>query len=270
MTDTPPRYRTVKELQDEVAENVHEMQELIPLQVELVKFQRQLIASGSKLLVIFEGRDAAGKDGTIKRIVEHLSPREARVVALPAPSDRDKTMWYFERWVRRLPAAGECVLFNRSWYNRAGVERVMGFCTSDELQQFTESVQDFEAMLVRSGIRLVKYYLDVSKDEQAERLEERTRDPLKQWKTSPLDAVAQQRWEDYSRARDEMLERSDSKAAPWTIVRADRKHRAHVNVMRDLLARLDYEDKDASLLHVDRDVVFEYPGGQPKRGLLAP
>ena len=247
-----------------------EVRALIPLQIELVKLQRHLIASGWKLLVIFEGRDAAGKDGTIKRFLEHLSPREARSVALPAPTDRDKTLWYFTRWVRHLPAATEFVLFNRSWYNRAGVERVMGFCTHDELEAFMRSAPAFEQMLIRSGVHLFKYYLDVSKGEQAARLDDRKRDPLKQWKSSPLDAVAQERWDDYSRARDLMLERTHTAAAPWTIVRADHKHQARMNIMRDLLARLDYEAKDRTLLETDKNVVFEYPGGKPKAGLLTP
>ena len=268
-----PRKKTashVAERRSDDLRNFEEEQELIPLQIELVKLQRHLIASGGKLLVILEGRDAAGKDGTIKRVVEHLSPRETRVVALPVPSERDKTLWYFERWVRHLPAASEFVLFNRSWYNRAGVERVMGFCTHDEFEEFMESVPDFEQMLTRSGIHLLKYYLDVSKAEEAARLQDRRRDPLKQWKSSPLDAVAQERWDDYSRARDEMLRRTHSKSTPWTIVRADHKHLAHMNLVRDLLSRVDYEDKTRSLLDIDRDVVFPYPGGKPVKGLLAP
>jgi polyphosphate kinase 2 len=254
----------------DVREALNEAQDLIPLQIELVKLQRHLIASGGKLLTIFEGRDAAGKDGTIKRFVEYLSPRETRVVALGVPTERDKTTWYFQRWVPHLPAASEFVLFNRSWYNRAGVERVMGFCTHDEFEAFMDSVGEFEHMLVRSNIHVFKYYLDVSKAEQAERLEDRQRDPLKQWKSSPLDAVAQERWDDYSRARDEMLKRTHTKAAPWTIVRADHKHRARINIMRDMLSRLDYEDKDGGLLHTDKDVVVEYPGGSPDKGLLVP
>ncbi len=254
----------------EVREELREAAELIPLQIELVKLQRSLIESGGKLLVIFEGRDAAGKDGTIKRFVEHMSPRETRVVALGVPTERDKTTWYFQRWVSHLPAASEFVLFNRSWYNRAGVERVMSFCTPHQYEEFIDSVAEFEHMLVRSSIQVIKYYLDISKDEQAERLEARTRDPLKQWKTSALDAVALERWDDYSRARDEMLERTHSEHAPWTIVRGDRKHRARINAMRDLLSRVEYAGKDESLLRVDHDVVVEYPGGKPGKGLLAP
>ena len=245
-------------------------EELEPLQIELVKAQRHLIATNEKLLVIFEGRDAAGKDGTIKRLTEYTSPRETRIVALPAPSDREQTQWYFQRWVEHLPAAGEFVLFNRSWYNRAGVERVMNFCTDAQLHDFWASVPGFESMLVREHIQIVKYYLEISKSEQAERLEDRRHDPLKQWKSSPLDAVAQDRWDAYSRARDEMLERTHHTDAPWTIVRANHKHRAHKQIMRDLLSRLEYEDKDKSLLDVDREVVFEYPGGKPEPGLLKP
>jgi polyphosphate kinase 2 len=254
----------------EVRDALEEAHELIPLQIELVKLQRHLIESGGKLLAIFEGRDAAGKDGTIKRVIEHLSPRETRVVALGVPTAREQSTWYFQRWASHLPAASEFVLFNRSWYNRAGVERVMGFCSPDEHEEFMDSVAEFEHMLVRSHTHLFKYYLDVTKAEQAERLEDRKRDPLKQWKTGALDAVAQERWDDYSRARDEMLQRTHSQPAPWTIVRSDRKHRARVNVIRDLLSRVDYEDKDASLLNADNDIVFPYPGGKPDKGLLAP
>jgi polyphosphate kinase 2 len=228
------------------------------LQVELVKLQRHFIGCGDRILVIFEGRDAAGKDGTIKRIVEHLSPRETRVVALGKPSDRERGAWYFQRYVPYLPVAGEFVLFNRSWYNRAGVERVMGFCSDAEYEEFMGTVTSFEAMLVRSGIKLLKYYLDISKDEQRERLKERARDPLTQWKSSPIDAKALRHWKDYSRARDEMLRRTHTAFAPWRVVRADDKKTARINVMRDILARLHYEDKDARLVVPDASVVFEF------------
>ena len=191
------------------------------LQVELVKLQRHFISCNDKILIIFEGRDAAGKDGAIKRIVQHLSPRETRVVALGKPSDRDRSSWYFQRYTPYLPAAQELVLFNRSWYNRAGVERVMGFCSEEEYEEFMGSVLEFEHILVRSGIRLLKYYLDISKPEQKRRLEERKHDPLTQWKVSTLDNVALKKWKQYSRARDEMLARTHNAIAPWTIVRAD-------------------------------------------------
>jgi polyphosphate kinase 2 len=239
------------------------------LQVELVKLQRHFIGCGDRILVIFEGRDAAGKDGTIKRIVEHLSPRETRVVALGKPSDRERGAWYFQRYVAFLPVAGEFVLFNRSWYNRAGVERVMGFCTDAEYEGFMEAVPGFEAMLVRSGIKLLKYYLDISKDEQRERLKERARDPLTQWKASPIDAKALRHWKDYSRARDEMLRRTHTAFAPWRVVRADDKKTARINVIRDILGRLHYEGKDARLVVPDTRVVFEFDESSIRDGRLS-
>ena len=239
------------------------------LQVELVKLQRHFIKCDDKILIIMEGRDASGKDGTIKRIVQHLSPRETRVVALGKPSDRDRTSWYFQRYVPYLPAAQEFVLFNRSWYNRAGVERVMGFCTKAEHEEFMGSVSEFENMLVRSGVKLLKYYLDISKSEQKKRLEDRKSDPLKQWKVSPIDDQAVKRWREYSAARDEMLERTNSSFAPWTLVRADNKHLARLNVIRDLLGRLHYTGKDKRLIHPDPQVVFAYDGSNLENGQLA-
>jgi polyphosphate kinase 2 len=239
------------------------------LQVELVKLQRHFIGCGDRILVIFEGRDAAGKDGTIKRIVEHLSPRETRVVALGKPSDRERGAWYFQRYVPYLPVAGEFVLFNRSWYNRAGVERVMGFCSDAEYEEFMEAVPGFEAMLVRSGTKLLKYYLDISKEEQRERLKERARDPLTQWKTSPIDARALRHWKDYSRARDQMLRRTHNEFAPWRVVRADDKKAARINVMRDILGRLHYEGKDARLVMPDASVVFEFDESSIRDGRLS-
>ncbi len=218
------------------------------LQVELVKLQRHFIKCNEKILIILEGRDAAGKDGTIKRIVQHLSPRETRVVALGKPSDRDRTSWYFQRYVPYLPAAQEFVLFNRSWYNRAGVERVMGFCTEAEHEEFMGSVSNFENMLVRSGVRLLKYYLDISKAEQKKRLEDRKSDPLKQWKVSPIDDQAIKHWKAYSLARNEMLARTHNPTAPWTLVRANDKHLARLNVIKDLLGRLHYTGKDKQLI----------------------
>jgi polyphosphate kinase 2 len=238
-------------------------------QIELVKFQRHLIETGGKLLVVFEGRDAAGKDGVIKRIVRHLSPRETRVVALGKPSDRETSSWYFQRWVAYLPSSQEFVLFNRSWYNRAGVERVMGFCSDQEHEQFMRSVLDFERMLVESGIMLLKYYLDISRGEQEERLADRREDPLKQWKVSPIDARALENWAAYSTARNEMLTRTHSEHAPWTIVRADRKRAARLNVIQDLLRRFDYQGKRDNLLTPSPDVVFDY-GDLAARGRLCP
>jgi polyphosphate kinase 2 len=242
---------------------------LYRLHVELVKLQKRFIKRGEKILVIFEGRDAAGKDGTIKRIVRHLSPRETRVVALGKPSDRDRTTWYFQRYAPHLPAAQEFVLFNRSWYNRAGVERVMGFCTDEEYEEFMITAPEFEDMLVRSGIRLFKYYLDISKPEQKKRLEDRRTDPLKQWKISPIDQKAIKHWDDYSRARNEMFAHTSPDFAPWTVVRADNKRLARLNVIKDLLSRLDYQDKDKKLVVPDPAVVFTYAEEHLKNGMIA-
>ena len=199
------------------------------LQVELVKLQNHIIKHGDKILIILEGRDAGGKDGTIKRIIQHLSPREIRVVALGKPSDRDLSTWYFQRYTAHLPAAQELVLFNRSWYNRAGVERVMGFCSDDEYHEFIETVTHYEQLLVRSGIKLLKYYLDISKAEQKERLKQRQKDPLKQWKISPIDKEAQKHWQQYSETRNIMFARTHHLSAPWTVVRSDDKQAARIN-----------------------------------------
>ncbi len=228
------------------------------LQVELVKLQRHVIERGQRVLVIFEGRDTAGKDGTIKRIVEHLSPRETRVVALGPPSAREEHSWYFQRYVPYLPADGEIVLFNRSWYNRAGVERVMGFCTKAQTEEFLEAVPHFEAMLAHGGMSILKYYLDITKHEQKQRLADRAKDPLKQWKLSPIDAKASKLWDAYSKARDRMLERTHSTACPWTVVRADDKERARLNVIRDMLWRLDYPDRQKKLQRPNGDTVFPF------------
>ena len=239
------------------------------LQIELVKVQRHVIKHGHKVLVIFEGRDAAGKDGTIKRIVEHLSPRETRVVALSRPSDRETTSWYFQRYVGYLPAAHELVLFNRSWYNRAGVERVMGFCTEAESDRFLEEVVPFEHMLIGSGIQIIKYYLDIGKKEQKRRLRDRRRDPLKQWKTSPIDRVALKHWDAYTDARDLMLARTSTPLSPWLVVRADDKHLAHLNVIRDLLSRVTCPKAYKHLAVPDPSVVFPYDEAHARAGLLA-
>jgi polyphosphate kinase 2 len=243
--------------------------QLHDLQVELVKLQRRLIERGDRVLVIFEGRDAAGKDGVIKHIVEHLSPRDTRVVALPAPSDRQRTEWYFQRYVVRLPAAGEFVLFNRSWYNRAGVERVMGFCGEADVQAFFEDAPIFERMLVNSGIHLFKYYLDIDRHEQKARLKERRHDPLAQWKISPIDKVAQKHWADYTRASDAMLRRTHTAHAPWDIVVANDKHAARLNLIRHLLSRLKYRGKDEGLLAFDSAVVFPFTEKRLTDGSMA-
>ena len=215
---------------------------LASLSVELVKWQEWIRDRGLKLVVIFEGRDAAGKGGAIKRITEPLNPRFARVVALPAPTEREQSQWYFQRYVAHLPAAGEIVLLDRSWYNRAGVERVMGFCTEEEYQEFLRSCPEFERMLVRSGILLIKYWFSVSDAEQERRFQARISNPTKRWKLSPIDLASRSRWLDYSRAKDEMFAHTDIKQAPWWVVRSDDKARARLNVISHLLSQVAYED----------------------------
>ncbi|MFZ3033192.1 MAG: polyphosphate kinase 2 [Parvibaculum sp.] len=243
--------------------------DLYDLQVELVKLQKDVIANDRKLVVILEGRDGAGKDGTIKRIVEHMSPRETRVVALSKPSDREQTEWYFQRYVPHLPAADEIVLFNRSWYNRAGVEKVMGFCTDRDYERFMSTVTNFEEMLIGSGIELIKYYLDISKDEQAERLQARREDPLKQWKISPIDQVAQEKWDDYTKARDAMFARTHTLHTPWTVVAANDKKTARLNVIRDILNRVDYEGKKQKLVLPDPEIIMPFNPALYKAGKIS-
>lgn len=216
--------------------------ELFRLQGELVKLQDWVVHKGLKLVVIFEGRDAAGKGGAIKRIAQRLNPRVCRVAALPAPNAREKTQWYFQRYASHLPAAGEIVFFDRSWYNRAGVERVMGFCTDEELEEFYRSVPEFEKMLVRSGILLVKYWFSISDEEQNARFNMRIRDPLKQWKLSPMDLESRVRWEAYTKAKEAMLERTHIAEAPWWVVEGNDKKRARLNCMAHLLTQIDYAE----------------------------
>ena len=217
-------------------------EELARLQVELIKLQEWIRFKNLKVIVIFEGRDAAGKGGAIKRITESLNPRVCRVVALPTATEREKTQWYFQRYVPHLPAGGEMVLFDRSWYNRAGVERVMGFCTDDEYAEFLRSVPEFERMLVRSGIILIKYWFSVSDKEQERRFQARIADPTKRWKLSPMDLQSRSRWVEYSKAKDEMFAHTDIKQAPWYVVNADNKMCARLNVVRHLLSHIPYED----------------------------
>jgi polyphosphate kinase 2 len=216
--------------------------ELRRLQVELVKFQEWVRHKGLRVVALFEGRDAAGKGGTIKRITESLNPRVCRVVALTAPTEREKTQWYFQRYVPHLPAGGEMVLFDRSWYNRAGVERVMGFCTEAEYFEFLHSCPQFERMLVRAGIILIKYWFSVSDEEQERRFQQRLKDPTKRWKLSPMDLESRRQWVEYSRAKDEMFAHTDIKQAPWYVVNADNKKAARLNVIRHLLSTVAYED----------------------------
>jgi polyphosphate kinase 2 len=216
--------------------------ELFRLQGELVKLQDWVAHTGEKVVIVFEGRDAAGKGGVIKRITQRLNPRIARVVALPAPNDRERTQWYFQRYVSHLPAAGEMVLFDRSWYNRAGVERVMGFCSEADVEEFFRSVPEFERMLVRSGIRLIKYWFSITDEEQHLRFLGRIHDPLKQWKLSPMDLESRRRWEDYTRAKEAMLERTHIPEAPWWVVQAVDKKRARLNCIAHLLSLLPYHE----------------------------
>src|SRR6266496_1106345 len=217
-------------------------QELARLQIELVKLQEWIKHAGLKVVVIFEGRDAAGKGGTIKRITESLNPRICRVVALAAPTERERTQWYFQRYAAHLPAAGEIVLLDRSWYNRAGVERVMGFCTEEEVEEFFRSCPQFENMLIRSGIILIKYWFSVSDEEQERRFQRRLDDPTRRWKLSPMDLKSRERWLDYSKAKDDMFAHTDSKESPWWVVNADVKRHARLNCISHLLSMIPYRD----------------------------
>ena len=215
---------------------------LLHLQAELVKLQDWVMASGHRLVIIFEGRDAAGKGGVIKRITQRLNPRVCRVAALPAPNDRERSQWYFQRYTAHLPAAGEMVLFDRSWYNRAGVEKVMGFCSDEEYEEFFRSVPEFEKMLVRSGIQIIKYWFSISDDEQHARFLGRILDPLKQWKLSPMDLESRRRWEAYTRAKEIMLERTHIPEAPWWVVQAVDKKKARLNCIDHLLSQVPYHE----------------------------
>jgi polyphosphate kinase len=236
--------------------------ELERLQIELVEMQRWLLATGSRVVVIFEGRDAAGKGGAIKRVTEYLNPRVVRTEALPKPTERERTQWYFQRYVEYLPAAGEMVLFDRSWYNRAGVERVMGFCTAEEYRRFLHQAPIFERLLVEDGIQVVKYWFSVSDDEQAKRFKDRLKDPMRRWKLSPMDLESMTRWEDYSRAKDEMFVHTDIREAPWWVVESDDKRKARINLIHHLLSVVPYE-------RVPRRVM-ELPDRPPSTGYIRP
>lgn len=236
--------------------------ELLRLQMELAKLQEWVRAEGARLVVIFEGRDAAGKGGTIKRVTEHLNPRVARIAALPKPTERERTQWYFQRYIQHLPAAGEIVLFDRSWYNRAGVEHVMGFCTREEYQLFLRQCPLFERMLVEDGILLRKYWFSVSDEEQQDRFRRRLDDPLRRWKLSPMDLESITRWEEYSRAKDEMMIHTDITEAPWYVVESDDKRRARVNMIAHLLASVPYQDA--------LPPVFDLPERPAATGYLRP
>ena len=238
------------------------LEELTRLQIELIKLQEWVKASGHRVAIIFEGRDAAGKGGTIKRITEALNPRVCQVVALPAPTEREKTQWYFQRYVAHLPAAGEITIFDRSWYNRAGVERVMGFCTDREYREFLRSCPEFERMLVRSGTQLIKYWFSVSDEEQERRFQKRLNDPTKQWKLSPMDLESRNRWVDYSKAKDDMFSHTDIKQSPWYVVASDVKKHARLNCINHLLSLIPYEEVE------HEEVVLETRPAQ--RGYVRP
>jgi polyphosphate kinase len=229
------------ETQPKISNEVYEA-ELFRLQTELVKLQEWVKFSGARLVVVFEGRDGAGKGGTIKRITEYLNPRVARIAALPAPTDRERGQWYYQRYVAHLPTKGEIVLFDRSWYNRAGVEKVMGFCTPQEHALFLQQTPIFEQMLIEDGILLRKYWFSVSEDEQLRRFKARRKDPVRQWKLSPMDVESLTRWDDYSRARDEMMAYTDKPHSPWFLVESDIKKHARLNMMAHLLSTIDYRD----------------------------
>ncbi|HET7475862.1 MAG TPA: polyphosphate kinase 2 [Dermatophilaceae bacterium] len=224
--------------------------EMFRLQTELVKLQEWTRAAGARIVVVFEGRDAAGKGGTIKRVTEHLSPRIARIAALPTPSERERGQWYYQRYIAHLPARGEIVLFDRSWYNRAGVEKVMGFCTPTEYARFMQQTPIFEQMLIDDGIMLRKYWFSVSDSEQLKRFRSRRNDPLRQWKLSPMDLESINRWEDYSRAKDEMMVHTDVPASPWFVVESDQKKHARLNMIAHLLSTIPYQEVPAVPVHL--------------------
>lgn len=226
------------------------------LQIELLKLQNWIKNTGNRCVIIFEGRDAAGKGGTIKRMTEHLNPRGARVVALSKPTELELGQWYFQRYIEHLPSAGEIVMFDRSWYNRAGVEKVMGFCTPQQYLEFIEQVSSFEMMLKRSGIKVIKFWFSVSRQEQLRRFISRTYDPLKQWKLSPMDVESLSRWDEYTEAKESMFFHTDKPHSPWTVIRSDDKKRARLNAMRHVLDVFDYENKDHhSIVPIDRHII---------------
>jgi polyphosphate kinase len=254
----PEAYKSSGQLKKKVYE-----QELERLQIELVKLQHWVKETGYRAVIVFEGRDAAGKGGAISRITETTNPRIVRTVALGVPSDRERTQWYFQRYVEQLPAAGEVILFDRSWYNRAGVERVMGFATEDEVREFLRTCPEFERMLVRSGIHLIKYWFSISDEEQERRFRSRAEDPTKRWKLSPMDLESWDRWQDYSRAKDEMFAHTDIKQAPWWVVDGEVKRHARLNCIAHLLDQIPYEDRTPDEIELP-------PRPEPRRGYVRP
>ena len=254
-TREPAAWREGYPYARKISRREYEEQKLL-LQIELLKLQVWIRDTDQKIAILFEGRDAAGKGGSIKRFMEHLNPRGARVVALPVPTDVEKSQWYFQRYVAHLPSAGEIVMFDRSWYNRAGVERVMGFCTPEEYLQFMRSCPDFERMLVDSGVHLVKLWFSVSPKEQAARFGSRASDPVKQWKLSPTDKASFDKWDEYTAAKEAMFFYTDTRHAPWTVVKSNDKKRARLEAMRHVLSLFDYPDKDLDVVgKVDRKIV---------------
>ena len=243
----PPKVKKLKESQY--------LELITPLHIELLKMQNWARDNGLKIMALFEGRDASGKGGTIKRFIEHLNPRGCRVVALEKPTDKEKTQWYFQRYVQNLPSAGEIVLFDRSWYNRSGVERVMSFCSKDAVREFLRAVPEFERMLVNSGIILFKFYFSVNKQEQLRRFNSRMTDPLKQWKLSPVDKESQDKWEEYTKAKEDTFFYSSTVECPWTIIKSDDKKRARIASIQYFLSQLDYKDKNKKLLDYDKRIV---------------
>ncbi len=240
---------------------------LLPLQVELLKLQSWVKSTGERIAILFEGRDAAGKGGAIKSFTEHLNPRGARVVALPIPTPLEKSQWYFQRYVNHLPAGGEITLFDRSWYNRAGVERVMGYCTPEQYLEFTRSAPDFEEMLVNSGLRLIKFWFSVGREEQIARFAARSQDPVKQWKLSPTDLESLDKWDDYTRAEEAMFFYTDTPTAPWTVVLSNDKRRARIEAMRWVLSQFEYPEKDHEIVGTPDPKIIGKPAdvhGEPK------
>ena len=255
LSDGESSTRTAEEKED----RRRYFRELLRLQAELVKLQDWVVSTGHKVVILFEGRDAAGKGGVIKRITQRLNPRACRVAALPAPNDRERTQWYFQRYVSHLPAASEMVLFDRSWYNRAGVERVMGFCNDDQYEEFFRTVPEFEKMLVRSGIQLIKYWFSISDEEQHLWFLGRIHDPLKQWKLSPMDLESRRRWEEYTKAKEIMLERTHIPEAPWWVVQAVDKKKARLNCIHHLLSRMPYKEVEhAAIVLPERERHEDY------------
>ena len=244
---------------EKMARRAYETQKA-QIQAELLKVQHWALETGQKFVLLFEGRDAAGKGGTIKRFMEHLNPRHARVVALNKPTDEEKSQWYFQRYINHLPSAGEIVLYDRSWYNRAGVERVMGFCEPSEYLEFMRQTPELERMLVRSGIKLYKYWFSVTQDEQKARFASRENDPLKQWKLSPIDKASLNKWDDYTEAKEAMFFYTDTADAPWTVVKSNDKKRARINTMLHSLSTLDYPDKDLSIAHAPDPLIVSHVG----------